>query len=145
MKAEEFLPRAIARATGLPLAAPGEPGAIHPVRLPEGVGVPSVIWRMITGYEPEGPFPYAGTLDGSASLQRFFEIECRSATCPGAMAMADDVLAELSSVSTGVFARYDEPDDSFQKLPVPDQDAGDAGYFSHIIEIGLPDEGLPDA
>ena len=142
MRAEEYLPLAIERA--LSRINPERPVKAYPVRLPPDVdGVPSVIWRMITGYEPEGPFPYTGTLDGSASLQRFFEIECRAVTCPGAVAMADDVLAELSSVATGVFARYDEADDSFQKLAQSGQDDGDAGYFSHILEVGLPDEGLP--
>jgi len=136
MRAEEWLPRAIEGAlANVP---------VHPVRLPEGVGVPSVIWRMIAGYEPEGPFPYAGTLDGSASLQRFFEIECRAVTCPGAVAMADDVLTALAPHSTGVFARYDEADDPSQKLAQPGQSEGEAGYFSHIVEVGLPDEGLPE-
>lgn len=119
-------------------------GQIHAVRLPPGVGVPSVIWRSMPGQEPDGPFQYVGTLDGSASFQRFFEIECRAKSCPGALAIADDIVAELSSVGAGVFSRYDEADDPSQKLAQPGQVDGDAGYFSHVIEIGLPDEGLPD-
>lgn len=143
MKAEEYLPAAIRRA--LAHLDPSKPVEVYAVRLPPEVGVPSVIWRMTAGYEPGGPFPYAGSMDGAASIQRFFEIECRAETCPGATAMADDVLAELAPVLTGVFSRYDEADDPSQKLPAPGQDKGEAGYFSHIVEIGLPDEGLPDA
>ena len=102
----------------------------------------SIIWRMRAGYTPAGPFEFVQVMDGSSSINRFFEVECRDDSCQEAQGMAERIIAEVNKVGAHVFTQYDEPSDYSQQLDK--YDFAPDGYYAHIIEIGLPPDGLRD-
>ena len=87
-----------------------------------GVRLPSVIWRL------DGDQRVDSSDGPSYPHIKFFEVECRSKTCDGAQAMAQDILDAIFPRLSHVLADYDEPDD-------PSQKRGE--YYSHILEVGL--------
>ena len=136
MKANDYLRRAIGIALGGDVtvyAGRIRAGTVEPT-------VPCVLFRMVDG----GPDAYLRMIDGFASFQRFFQIEFRASEQRVSVEMADTVLSALSSVSPEVVARYDELDDTWQKLGQRGQKDEAAGYYAHIVELSLSDEGLPD-
>ena len=69
------------------------------------------------------------TLDVSSG-QPAVEIECRSPTCPGAQALAEDILEKLRRDGhlNRILKQYDEIDDSSQER---------SGYFSHVVVVEI--------
>lgn len=88
----------------------------------------SVVWRTM---DLEGD----RVIDGSVHAEALFRIECRAGSQSAAVALADDVLAVLAGHLTRVDTRYDEADDVTQQQH---------GVYSHVVEVGLPIDGLPE-
>ena len=91
---------------------------------------PLVLWRMSENVS-------VTHLDGPVDREHWFEIECRSPTRRGAWNMAEDILYRfrLDQVLLDIVSRFDEEADRAQKSNQ---------YFSHIIEVSLPEDGCPD-
>ena len=78
---------------------------------------PSILWRVASMTRLE-------TLDVSPS-RPVIEIECRARNCPGAQALAEDILERLATDGrlNRILDQYDEPDDRSQER---------GNYFSHV-------------
>ena len=130
MRASEYLPAAIAAATTIGGITPDIVATRFSDENAAGT-VPSVVWREDRNERPDTMEIDPMNAMGSVS----FEVECRAAERVGAVAMADDILHQLTrdNALIRMHTRYDQNDDASQKL---------GKYFAHVIAFSISNTGL---
>lgn len=128
MRAIDFMPRVLADGlSDVPVDAVRVSRATAEL-LEAGRNQVSVVWRTID---------QAGQrlVDGTAPVEVLFRVECRADDQECAVVLADEVLDVLAPYMTRLDTRYDEEDDGAQQK---------FDVYSHVLEVGLPVDGLPE-